>query len=316
MEGVYRMDTVYDPDTGENMLIKTLDVRGERASNNVYLDEQTFTNYLDVLLHHKDNNICTITSSIVLEYFVTLDLFKLNYQIPETMYGFINLCKMRPIQPEFYIIPLKVQYDINTAHSNVIIVNKKQNVIEYFEPHGLMMNMGGIGYDVSKMVQQIVNHLFPLQELPVKNVSSQCPVGPQSVQSLANPNSGHCLAWSLLFINMRILNLHLKPELIVTYLSFLSPYDLDLLIRRYMSKLETELMFFPMKQYDKSRTFGLLFSEDDKIRISQRIAYLAKSLMLENNGDNRENLKELLLYNNFPSFYEIFFENVNKRGST
>jgi hypothetical protein len=311
MDARYKVDTVYDTDTGENLLITTLNLDDEDASSNVYLDEQTFTNYLDVLLHHKDNNICTITSSIVLEYFVIVDIFRLNYQIPDTLYGFINLCKMRPIAPEFYVIPLKIQYDMKSAHSNVMIVNMKNNHIEYFEPHGLVFNMDSSGYDMSNIVKQVATRLFPFHEFTVKNVSSQCPIGPQIVQSLANPLSGHCLAWSLLFIHMRLLNLHLNPELILSYLGVFNANGLDLIIRKYMSKLQTELMFFPTKQYDKSKTYRIMLTEEDEVRIRNKIAQLAHSLMNGNKKGNEHELRELLLYSSFPSFYETFFENVN-----
>jgi hypothetical protein len=309
-DSMYGSDIVYDAETNTLQIIKTLELNNEFASNNMYLDEEAFTQYLDVLLHHKDNNICTFTSSIVLDYFVNLDLFRLTYQIPETLYGFIHLCKMRPIEPTYYIIPLKVQYDIQTAHSNVIIVDKKLKQIEYFEPHGLSFNLDNSGYNLQNIVLQIVHNMFPLDSFTVKNVSSQCPIGPQSLQSVANPSSGHCLAWSLLFIHMRIINMNLNSDVVINYLSKFNGYELDVLIRRYISKLQRELFFHPSKQYDKTRTFSIQFSDQEKERIEQKITHLVQILFGERR-DDQDALKQLLLYNNFPSFYEIYFKQVN-----
>jgi hypothetical protein len=308
---MYASDTVYDAETNRLQIIKTLELQGEFVSDTLYLDEETFTKYLDVLLYQKDYNICTLTSPIVLDYFIILDLFRLTYKIPETIYGFINLCMMRPTVPNFYVIPLKIQYDLNIAHSNVIIVNMEKHEIEYFEPHGLTFNLDDAGYNIQNIVLQIVTNMFPLLQFTVKNVSSQCPIGPQTVQSVVNPNSGHCLAWSLLYIHLRIINMNLKSDVVINYLSKFNGYELDLMIRRYISKLQRELLFFPSKQYDQTRTFNIQFSQEEQIHVRNKIASLVQSLYGNDNSNNKDTLKQLLLYNNFPDFYEIFFDEVN-----
>jgi hypothetical protein len=310
---MYLIDSVFDLEAKQVQFVRCLNLENENVSDKVLLDEQTFTDYFDILLLRKENNVCSITSSIVLDYFIIIDLFKLSYQIPETIFSHINLCKILPIYQDFYVIPLKLHIDIREAHSNVMIVNMKENTVEYFEPHGMMINADESGYNMSAIVGQIIQKLFPMHDLKVKNVSSQCPIGPQIAQGFVNPNSGHCLAWSLLFVHMRLINLHIKPELVINYFSKFDPSRLDILIRKYISKLERESLFFPPKQYDKVRSYAIHFSPDEDKVITKQIGTLSKIIVdnKHNEADRKKHLKQLLLYNSYPLFYDIFFKNVN-----
>jgi hypothetical protein len=105
--------------------------------------------------------------------------------------------------------------------------------------------------------------------------------------------------------------MNLKSDVVINYLSKFNGYELDLMIRRYISKLQRELLFFPSKQYDQTRTFNIQFSQEEQIHVRNKIASLVQSLYGNDNSNNKDTLKQLLLYNNFPDFYEIFFDEVN-----
>ncbi len=70
-------------------------------------------------------------------------------------------------------------------------------------------------------IKTLVSRLFQFwsQLHKYKNVQNNCPMGLglQSKQNIINPQSGHCLAWSLLFIHVRILNLFLHPDDVINY---------------------------------------------------------------------------------------------------
>jgi hypothetical protein len=132
---------------------------------------------------------------------------------------------------------------------------------------------------------------------------------------MINPQSGHCLAWSLLFIHVRINNLFLSTEYIMNYFSkHFTPIDLDTYMRRYIGLLETST--YNITKTIPNFKYSLNLSHQEKLLISERIASLTKQYLIELNSDKDKTIinnifEELISYHKYPQFNEIFFKNVN-----
>lgn len=113
-------------DTNANVLLPNLYLAN--PSKSTYLSEDVFVKYFDVILLKNlkltpDNslNICPFKSVYITDYFITLDFVNFTYKIPETLYESIERCKLS--NTRFYIIPLRLNLNYKSAHSNLIIVD-------------------------------------------------------------------------------------------------------------------------------------------------------------------------------------------------
>jgi hypothetical protein len=148
------------------------------------------------------------------------------------------------------------------SHYNIIIINKNNNNIEYFEPlKKLEFNIPFFKY--TSHILGIIHSLFnyKLKESKFKWIDSHstCPIGLQNKQELIfkyNNNKkvhgprlknnkmynkyGLCVAWCLLCIHLRILNPDLNIiHIINNVLHKNSPKQLNSFILKYIHKIET-----------------------------------------------------------------------------
>lgn len=294
-------------------------------SKSFFLREDIFSKYLDKIIfdafQHYGNQMCLFKSVFYTDYFITIDFVDFVYKIPNVLLSKINQCISNP-SVRFYVIPLRLNLTYKDAHSNVVIVDNYYKTIEFFEPHGSSFMGFHVPkpYNIENHVKILLSRLFPVksQYYTYKNVQNNCPrgLGLQSQQNIINPQSGHCLAWSLLFIHVRINNLFLSTDYIMNYFNKkFTPIDLDIYMRRYIGLLETST-------YNISKTisnfkYRLNLSPEEKLLISERIASLTKQYLLELNIEKNKTtinniFEELISYHKYPQFNDIFFNNVNE----
>jgi len=312
-------------DLNNNMLLPNLDLA--EPSKSIYLSEDIFVKYFDVILFKNlysafDNSICPFKSVYITDYFITLDFVNFTYKIPEVLYESIKRCKLS--NTRFYIIPLRLNLNYKSAHSNLIIVDNQSATIEFFEPHGNKFNgtTYELPYNIEKHIKVLINKLFPYRSLfyTFKNVQNSCPKGLQAKQNSIDSNSGHCLAWSLLFIHLRILNLFYDTTYIIDYLHKNTPEQLDRYIRRYIGYLENTSHLLEKKLYPTLK-YNMLLSNDELENIKDRIKFLLlhyTDLSLTINKTPEDFIKiskyfdELISYHKIQNFDNIFFKYFNK----
>jgi hypothetical protein len=201
----------YDYHMNENLLT-ILNVSHYSPSSEIYLKNEIFSLHLDNLFQNNHQFICSKHSHFFSDYYIYINLVLLNATIPKLFYDFILRCKTSDIR--FIIIPLiictqyneeKQQYD---AHSNILIIDNLLNTIEFFEPHGKEFSLGNFDVDIESTIKFLLNELFPLEYsiYTFFNLQNQCPIGIQSKQTMVDIYVGHCHAWSLLLIELRLLN--------------------------------------------------------------------------------------------------------------
>lgn len=330
-------DNIYDAE--DHIILPNL--RHSLPSSSLYLKEDVFSKYLDKIildtLKTDSDTVCAFQSVFITDYFITIDFVDFIYKIPNILLSSLEQCKNNT-NIRFYIIPLRLNFNYKDAHSNVIIIDNQYKTIEYFEPHGVMFTGLDVPYDIQRHIKILISRLFPIRSklYTFKNVQNYCPIGLQGLQTITNPASGHCLAWSLLFINVRINNLYSSTDYIIEYFTKnFNSIDLDKYMRRYIGMLETTTEFANIKTFSNFK-YNLGLSRTEGQNITTRIKYLineyltdtsteaklqsrqgaepissARYLISSATDKTNEIFEELISYHKFPFFNKLFFENIN-----
>jgi hypothetical protein len=309
-------------DMEDNILLPNL--HQVEQSSSLFLTENIFSNYLDKILFESskyyNNKICTINSIFYTDYFITINFTNLLYKIPSVFANKIENCKLDP-NIRYYIIPLIIEFTHKSAHSNLIIIDEYFKTIEFFEPHGTSY-INEQPYDIEQHIKNILNQLFPLQTQYYRyiNVHSNCPIGLQLLQNISSPETGHCLAWSLLFINIRLLNIFLHPQNIIKYFNkHFNVTELDIYMKRYISLLELSQVLIPPKTIHQFK-YRLTLSNTEKNNITNEIISLSNQYLTELNNNKNKNVldklfEKLMSYHKFPEFNNIFFSVINSSNN-
>lgn len=308
-------------DTQDNIVLPNLKL--VEPSESLFLSEDIFSRYLDKIIfdsfQHYETQTCLFESIFYSDYFITIDFVDFIYKIPNILLTSINNCTFNP-SISFYIIPIRLNLTYKDAHSNVVIIDNAYNTIEFFEPHGNIFKgfRTLTPYNIENHVKILLSRLFPLHfELyTFKNVQNNCPIGLQTQQTIINPESGHCLAWSLLFINVRIINLFINTEDIITYFNKnFTPSDLNTYMKRYIGILEKNTLNINTKIPSHFK-YHLQLSKEELDNIGDRIKLLTKQYLLELTVENNNTVinkifEELISYHKFSNFNDIFFKTIN-----
>lgn len=288
----------------------------------------------------------------ILETFIHVDLTNMTIRVPQKALQYINqVCP----GVSMIIIPIKLHlvnvqqsysafdnYNINldnisfsdidieqlltappskallTAHSNLLLIDNHAKTIEYFEPHGLNLQHTSANIiSLNNIVYKIVVKLFPfVSSYTFKNASTSCIVGVQAIQNTIDQNVGHCLAWSLFFLLMRLLNNKLRlqtetvSEFIHRFLVSLPPVQLDDTVKRFITYVQT-LPSFSERNYSNYITIEMQqeLSPLDNLNIENRLKQIAevyiKKLINASEQDISILFTELISYRNIPSFHNI-----------
>lgn len=286
--------------------IKFPDITQYPLTDKLFLDNATFVNYIDTIF--KKQNICTINLKEIDEYFIEVNLENLTYKISQKFTDHISKCLIKK-NVEYLIIPIALAFpkdfedpiinDQNTSyrsyHSNVVIIDLFNNIVEFFEPHGIIYKGSKIIYNTEFVITSMFMEIFSnIGNFTFKNVFNFCPnfgiwnrndVGIQQ-------NDNFCLAWSLLFVELRLKNKNLTSETIInTLLSLPTNYTLDY-IKKYISYIQT-------KPINKGSIFKSVLEIPIKIN-NQKI--IMSDVVLVNDITTRVNY----LLNNYISLTETY----------
>jgi hypothetical protein len=175
-----------------------------------YLDEKYFTGFVDHII---------------------VNLAILQYSYSPFLKQSINKCIDNNNFGGKLFIPIKL-ITHNGAHSNVIIIDLNEKTLYFFEPHGEQYG-GPISkfINIENKIYNIIKEIFPrLNEFKVSNIFNKCIFGVQSRQGLASRSKtvgGFCLGWSLLFINLIIINPNISINNIKAFFDKITPDKLN-----------------------------------------------------------------------------------------
>lgn len=339
------------------------------------LDIRLFSSYLATILTFYNrnidkNNVCLynldLTEMNLLEYFIAIDFVNWNIRIPSQSLDWINTYCSQNESVSLLILPIRLEFinndidlssdiscsldnplmidpsfkkkDLFSAHSNLIIIDKLLKKIEFYEPHGNQIGIANANlFNVEAILEQTIRTILPFTEnYGFVNVSNICPYGfgAQTIQNLQF-RVGHCLAWSLYFILLRLYNQNITERLIEQNEPFLSSTQilnhfvtttsdsvmLNSNIRKFISflkELSNEKLLINLdigNIPEKTITLDLIMANLIDINlVTMRIQMLTKAFckqqLLFNKTDQAIIFKELFSYHKFHVFNKIFIQSL------
>jgi hypothetical protein len=310
------------------------------------LDDSTFSEILDSLLldmtlfSNLGYRICNLYSDKIEDYFMRVDLrtFKISMSV-ETITRIQNCISehqkiiILPIRLDFLNIstnynfnlinqdyPEPEQDKLYAAHSNLLIIDTQWNTVEFFEPHGEILSHSYSDFiDLQNIIKNFVVSTFGLQDYYFVNVANTCPIGVQRKQNIVNPESGHCLVWSLYFIMIRLININFIPmnksvsQIINEFISNDTPENLDRTIRQFFTYIES-VSIMPLRflkhnnEYDITNYLGNTQLVEERLRTLIKIYFLNATFYKR---DFKKIFEEIISYKNLPNFDEIFIQELS-----
>lgn len=216
--------------------------RGDRLSQELFMKT---LNYIES--QHKVKSCYSGTRVAGLH--LLIDFEHLQCKIPKTYIEKMQKC-LNDDNVELFIIPILLIYEDSPAqqysHYNVVIINKHNHKIEYFEPGGEQSDFIRTHHFMVNIKHHIEEALYSifgsaLQKYKFIDIQQGCPIGLQKkqIEQDSIKTGGLCVAWCLLCIHLRILNP--KEELTTITTSLLENKNLDKIIRKYIQKMHNTL---------------------------------------------------------------------------
>jgi hypothetical protein len=297
--------------------------------NFIHVDLSTFTIKISQQSLNYISSFCTDKSLIVLPIKLSILNTQTNYSSTE-QFSFDDVFNISIISQDIILSDFD-ETRTHLYHSNFIIIDNINNTIEYYEPHGISMeHISTTLVNLPNLLEKTLKIYLPfIQNHKLINASNTCilGLGAQSMQQLVNPNVGHCLAWSLYFITLRILNHSLtfkttiENESISEFLNrFLitnhSSAELDDIIKRFISYVN--LLPPTITTYSNNLQINIenYISQIEYANIRNRIKLLANIFVNKQYNKSIKNMdklfEELISYRKFPDFYNIFNTEFSK----
>lgn len=299
------------------------DIKELRPSTSNKLSLHKFAKFLDKVLDGVNkNHTCTLYSHFISDYYITIDFTTLKLVIPNNIYDKLKKCKAsRDIQ--YYVIPIMLKFSDDISHANIMIVDNSKRTIELYEPHGSSFIMSENIFDIEYHIRQIISIILNERtHFRFTNVHNKCPIGLQIKQGSVNRQSGHCVAWVLFFIHVKLLNVDKTSEQIIEYFDRYTSKDIDRLIRKYITLVENVSMSLHSK-YQQNTYHDLTFTVGE-IQNAKRLVKNSVNKYLEDvdaniemyNGvpffDVKIPFRKYIKFSKFSFFDELYFRTVEK----
>lgn len=298
-----------------------------------FLETDFFLVALRSLLPEISPKIFLPDLSFIEDYFITINIINKTIDVSQNLIDNIN---NNYSNYNLFIIPIQIilpnslyDYDINpdtlqtdtsitTSHANFIIIDTQKNSIEFFEPHGTIINSPLSIFDYISELHYYIFTYIPFTRLyTFNNSGSSCIFG--GVQTIQNryKSQGSCLGWVLYMIVMRILNndIYLTTTETITqfihrYMSFFySPKQLNSIINKFMSYISLLYLSNSHLYKPSGHIRYNMFIPDNEILDSRLLKlmnlYLYK-LYYKSFDQCSSIFLELYSYSNYSKFHTLF----------
>lgn len=275
------------------------------------LDPLKFTNFIDKMTI--EYNSCIFNTSIcIIDYFLIINFNNLTVNYTRNFYNNIKKCLNSTTYNRVFI-PLNLRFENVAGHSNLIIIDKNEKKLYFFEPHGKMYDGEASNFiNITSHIIKIVQHVFNLHEYNMYNVLNNC--GPQTIQSYCTKfikKEGFCLSWSLLIINLLLLNNTTPIKDVIGFLMSHSSDKLNCYIQKYSSYVhEYKPQYKCLKvlySREKILSFNFNLTNEENKLIIYEINKSVKNHIYYNNNT----LYIFTLFGNLPQYNKIYFKAIN-----
>ena len=193
------------------------------SSGGVRFHYQNYSNVMDYLRGLNITNACFFKNR---DAFLNLNIDKQNMSV-KTMGSDKNLflSDLREcLKTSKRFIPIILNLATKDGnHANILLIDKQNEKIELFEPHGSRKSdsvLGSVKGAYSKKIRELKKFWRSiLPEFNVVNVVDYRRGTHFQMEYDPENHSGFCVTWSILFAHYRLLNPDVKPETLIKYLS-------------------------------------------------------------------------------------------------
>jgi len=330
-------------DTISSNTIIIPDLSNYAQSDTLALNDWLFSDYFDNLflnfIFYAQWDYCFLHYDNIEEYFLRINLSNLKFIISNNTVNQIKSCiknkKIIILPIRLDLLEIQLDYNISypdhqeeksfhNAHSNLLIIDSQNEIIEFFEPHGIILQHTYSNIiNLQESIENFLKYTFDIDYTFV-NIANICPIGLQAYQSYINPNAGHCLVWSAYLITVRLMNAHYKEisydkttsqtlnEILINHFS----NNADQIIRQFFSYIES-CINITSRPYSSTRdsTYNLLNYIQDTRTIEDRLRHLIRTYFVNAffyHRDFKIIFREITSYKNLPNFDTIFVEEMSK----
>ena len=331
-------------DTISSNTIIIPDLSNYAQSDTLALNDWLFSDYFDNLflnfIFYAQWDYCFLHYDNVEEYFLRINLSNLKFTISNNTVNQIKSCiknkKIIILPIRLDLLEIQLDYNISypdhqeeksiyNAHSNLLIIDSQNGIIEFFEPHGIILQHTYSNIiNLQESIENFLKYTFDILDYTFINIANICPIGLQAYQSYINPNAGHCLVWSAYLITVRLMNAHYKEisydkttsqtlnEILINHFS----NNADQIIRQFFSYIES-CINVTSRPYSSTRdsTYNLLNYIQDTRTIEDRLRHLIRTYFVNAffyHRDFKIIFREIISYKNLPNFDTIFVEEMSK----
>jgi len=290
-------------------------------SSSFIINDSILSRYIDILLNRNSRNICKFDIDTE-EYYIDIDVFKTSYRVSDLLRIALDKCRKLEKKKRFYLLPIALRFptriedNLNSyisGHFNVIVIDNLYQTIEFFEPHGEIYN-GGHLVDTEKVIKYVINEMLPeISDYVFTNSSNVCLKGFQK-------NDRYCVAWGLLFIELRLLNpSFLSQDIINIFSNFLSMEPSY--IEKYITFIYSQVSYLPEKKSSLKKNIynlsidNIINPSDIELRIKSLVYSLKKIQYNINQYNIQYSLESILdvndiIINNLKNSRKIIFNEL------
>lgn len=238
-----------------------------------YTNYENINNYIKILVNEIgfNNVICMPDFSLktgnsyitrnTIGYNVTRD----ELLIPIDLIKNINKCNKR-----FIYINLMIHWEQkNSTHVNMIIIDFHNNTIERYEPHGKRMT-----FDKNKKLSKNIDNKFSKKILSYLKLDNYTYISPFDfspvigAQTKVDAYDGMCLTYSIMYLQLRIMNPDVNQKDIVKYMLKKPKDEMFEILLKYAKYIEEKLKENSKKIiYEDNELYNKIFKKSIKFVI-------------------------------------------------
>jgi len=215
--------------------------------NFTYGNYENINNYIKILMKEIGFNkiICMPNYSLkmfdnsIIRNTIGYDVYRDELVIPFDLINELHKC----IKKRFIYINLMIFWlQRPISHVNMIIIDNENNTIERYEPHGKSM-----AHDKNNKMSKNIDEKFSKNVLKYIGLNNYKYISPFDIspvigiQRKSDAYNGMCLSYSLMYLQLRVMNPDIDQKDIIKYMISKSKQEIYMMILQYAKYIEDKI---------------------------------------------------------------------------